>query len=246
MRRLGAAVLLAVLLSGCTTAVAGQGTPAPAGPSATASPTTAAIPCAAPDPSAVVTCLVADVSRFWTAQLRQRVGETIVVDPARDSVPSDCRPLLELGTAFYCTDNRTVYLTAAAMTRSRRAYGSDLPYALAAVVGHEFGHVVQDAVHQPGFNTPGDAASRRIEQQADCLLGVWAHDAAARALLVPATLRRIAENEYQTVEDLPVPPVLRGYDERATHGTVAERITALTHGLVAGTTKACNLAPAHD
>lgn len=239
-------MLLAALLSGgCTTAIAGHPTaevssPTTARPVPESTPTL--IPCgSAGAPAAVVRCLVADVSHFWSGLLADPVNEPMVVDPPRASVPADCRPLLSLGTAFYCTDSRTVYLTRAWLARSQRTYGADLPYALAAVVGHEFGHVVQDAVHQPGFNTPGNAASRRIEQQADCLLGVWGNSAAKRGLLLGARLRDIAQREYTTVESLPVPPVLNGYDERATHGTVAQRMAALGRGLAAGTTASCGL-----
>jgi uncharacterized protein len=245
MTRRGAGlVVLAALLCGCTIAVAGRPTAPP--PDTTRGPvpesTAVAEPCgSAGTPSAIVSCLVTDVSRFWSARLPEPVDEPMIVDPPRSSVPADCRALLSLGTAFYCTDDQTVYLTGASIERGTKVYGPDLPYALAAVVGHEFGHVVQDAVHQPGFNTPGDAASRRIEQQADCLLGVWGRSAADRGLLAAERLRDIAEREYATVESLPVPPVLGDYDERATHGTVAERVAALDRGLAKGHPDACGL-----
>jgi predicted metalloprotease len=237
------ALLLAVcgLLSACTVAVAGQGTPPPAAsmPTATAQPE----PCgAAGAPQSVVHCLVLDVTHFWVGELHVQVGESMVVDPAPRSVPQACRDILGLGTAFYCTANRTVYLTGAFISRSSTAYGPDLPYALAAVVGHEFGHVVQDAVHQPGFEATDLASSRTIEQQADCLLGVWGHDAAARRLLDGGTLKRITQAEYTTVDQLPPPPNLHGYSERATHGTVPQRLAAFDAGLTAGRPATCGLA----
>jgi predicted metalloprotease len=237
-RPIAAALGAALLAAGCTTVVAGHPTPPP---TTTVPPVPR--PCAdhGPDPAGVVGCLVADVSAFWTARLGRPVAERMVVSPAVADVPPDCRDILGLGSAFYCTDNRTVYLTAASVARGRTAYGADLPYVLAAVVGHEFGHVVQDVVDQPGFDAGDDASSRRIEQQADCLLGVWAHDLARRGLLVPATLRTLTTREYTTVEALPPPPALDGYDERATHGTVAERVAALSRGLAAGDPDACGL-----
>jgi predicted metalloprotease len=237
VRRLFAAVSLAVL-TGCTTTVTGH--PTPVGPPR--SPATPPRPCAdhGPDPAGMVRCLVADVSAFWAGRLGRPVSERMVVSPEPAAVPRGCRTVLGLGTAFYCTDNRTVYLTAASVARSRRAYGQDLPYELAAVVGHEFGHVVQDLAHQPGFDATDLAVSRRIEQQADCLLGVWAHDAGVRRLLDPDQLREIARREFATIERLH-PPALGGYDERATHGTVAERVAALSRGLAAGTRNACGL-----
>jgi predicted metalloprotease len=235
--RAGLLVVLAVLLCGCTTVVAGHASPA-------SSPGSSSVaePCgSAGAPAEVVRCLTADVTRFWSAQLGRSVTEAMVADPPRASVPRDCQAALGLGTAFYCPDNGTVYLTGALISRGRTAYGADLPYALAAVVGHEFGHAVQDLVHQPGFNSPDLAASRRIEQQADCLLGVWAHNAANRGLLDPARLLAITRREYTTVEQLPPPPALPDYNERASHGTVTERVTALSRGLTTGTPNACAL-----
>lgn len=238
VRHVLATVSLAVL-TGCTVTVAGS--PTPAGPPRPPAPPR---PCAdhGPDPAGVTRCLVADVTAFWAGRLARPVSERMVVGPQPATVPRDCRAILSLGTAFYCTANRTVYLTAASVARSRRAYGADLPYELATVVGHEFGHVVQDVVHQPGFDATNLAVSRRIEQQADCLLGVWAHDAGARGLLDPARLRGIAGREYATIERLPPPRALGGYDERATHGTVAQRVAALSRGLAAGNPDACGLA----
>jgi predicted metalloprotease len=240
-------VVLAALLCGCTAVVAGHPTPAPPAGSVPVSPapesTAVPEPCGASGaPDAVARCLAAEVTHFWSTVLSRPLTEPMVVDPPRGTVPGGCRAILSLGTAFYCTDNHTVYLTAALIVRSRAAYGPDLPYALAAVIGHEFGHVVQDTVHQPGFDASDLASSRRIEQQADCLLGVWAHDAGRRNLLDPAHLVDLTRREYTTVEKLPPPPDLHGYNERATHGTVAERIAALSQGLSAGTPTSCGLA----
>ena len=51
-----------------------------------------------------------------------------------------------------------------------------MAYRFAATLGHEMGHVVQFAVHAPLVEKdhPTAAQSQQIEQQADCLSGVWA------------------------------------------------------------------------
>jgi predicted metalloprotease len=225
--------LLLAPLAACTTVVTGRATPPPIPE-----------PCgSAGSPAAIVQCLARDVTAFWVRELPgTAVSEKFQAAPAAGDVPNNCRGGLALGTAFYCPPNATVYLTATLLARSSQAYGANLPYALAAVVGHEFGHAVQDAVHQPGFDAADLATSRRIEQQADCLLGVWAHDAAHRTLLTPALLRDIAGQEYTLVDGLPRPPDPHGYTERATHGTPAERVAALTRGLTTGTPTTCALA----
>src|SRR5437763_4773549 len=119
-------------LGACTTPVAGRAT----GPSGSAAPPVApttgapapAVPCAGrgPDPTGVVHCLVADVSAFWTRRLHRAVPGRAVIGPQPADVPRQCRAAVSLGTAFYCPANHTVYLTAALVQRSRRAYGADL------------------------------------------------------------------------------------------------------------------------
>jgi predicted metalloprotease len=216
----GIAVLVA--LAGCSAGtVAGRGVAAPA--SLCAGET---------DPARLVACVVADLSRTWTARIGEPVTVRVTVDPEPAQVHRGCRSFLAFGTAFYCPADDRAYLTAESVRRDRAEFGDRLPYALASVVAHEAGHRVQYAIDEPGLDVEGDAASRVVEQQADCLAGSWAAGAARRGLVDPAAFRAVYAREMELVSALKPPPGagLDDYDEVATHGTPAERVAAFDRG----------------
>lgn len=216
---------LAALLGGCSAAVPGSGSAATVAPADLC-------PAAGTDAVRLTGCIVADLERTWTGRIGTPLRLRVTVDPVPTTVHRDCRPFLAFGTAFYCPADGRVYITAASVARDRRAFGDRLPYGLATVAAHEAGHRVQYAVDQPGLAEAGDAASRRVEQQADCLAGSWARDAARRGLLEPAAFRDVYAREMRIVSAL-TPPAgsgLEDYDEVATHGTPAQRVAAFDRG----------------
>ncbi len=218
------------------------------------SPTTTVLTTAGPataDPSAAVTfgscglaraatatanCLRESVSAFWSGELNQAVDQPVIVGPSAGQVPGHCRPALALETAFTCQENDTVYLTAAFMKHLARRFSRDqLPYAIASVVAHEIGHVVQAAVKQPGYAGASNdqKTSRMIEQQADCLGGVWAHSQSTWGHLIGPTYRTVATALITDISSNP---------EIATHGTPPERSAAIERGLAGGRPQSCGLA----
>jgi predicted metalloprotease len=222
---LGLVALLA--LSGCTSSVAGRGAMA----------TPRLCPSAGQDAAGVVACVVTDLNGSWGTKIGRTVNVRVTVDPQPSRVHRDCRSFLAFGTAFYCPPDGQAYITALSVARTRTAFGDQFPYALAAIVAHEAGHRVQYAVKQPGLDEGGDAASRVVEQQADCLAGVWAYGAARRGLLDPTRFRAAYAKEMRLVSALkpPAGAGLDDYDEVATHGTPAQRVVAFDRGNSAAT-----------
>jgi hypothetical protein len=215
-----------VVLAGCSAGtVAGRGSAAP--PSLCGGQA---------EPTALVACVVADLDRDWSARIGQPVTVRVTVDPEPGEVNRSCRPFLAFGTAFYCPADARAYLTAASVGRDRKEFGARLPYALAGIIAHEAGHRVQAVVREPGLERAGDAASRAVEQQADCLAGAWAAGAARRGLVDPAGFRAVYAREMEIVSSLRPPPGsgLEEYDEVATHGTPAERVAAYDRGAAGG------------
>ena len=163
----------------------------------------------------------------------------MVLAPAASAVPAPCRSGLQVDTAFTCQVDGALYVTEPFVQLIHRYFrGDQLSYAFASVLGHEFGHVLQREVHQPqlAITHPTDAQSRAIEQQADCLSGVWAHDAAARGRLDPTEFHRIAVRLITLISSNP---------EIFTHGTPPRRGAAIQRGLDGGTPATCHLATFH-
>jgi predicted metalloprotease len=218
--RSAAAVLLLALLVSCTTTV--TGTPSRA----------AGLVCAQSDPAAIDRCLRTSLSTYWSREVHHRLHPPIVLDFAAADVPRDCRPAVKLGTAFTCPTDASIYLTpryVAAMEHIEPA--ADLWYRFAATLGHEMGHIVQFALHEPlvaGQGRVTKSRSQRIEQQADCLSGVWAGS-------VGLDLQRFvaaAQADFTIIDSV---------FERTTHGDPTARIAALRRGLTGGTPKSCGL-----
>jgi predicted metalloprotease len=224
MRRWLAWAVVLLALAGCSASVAGRGTMA----------APRLCPAAGLDPAKVVACVVDDLNRSWGARVGTPVGVRVTVDPQPARVSHVCRSFLAFGTAFYCPADGQVYVTAASVARDRAAFGTRLPYALAAIVAHEAGHRVQYTVKQPELDRNGNAASRLVEQQADCLAGFWAYGAARRGLLDPAAFRAAYAEEMELVSAVKPPRALDGYDEVATHGTPAQRVAAFDRGAAGG------------
>ena len=241
MRRGGWVLAAAVLaLAGCTSSATSGSAAAPPPATATSSPGArpAATPAAAPTRSrtaaglcpaattddAAARCLVASMNAFWTTQLHRRIQAKVVLG-LPDTIPAGCRfPKDQEATharaAFECPDNHTIYFGPVLLRNLHADDPADaFPERLAAVLGHELGHSVQDAVHQKEPTTGSlEAAWRFMEQQADCLSGVWAHGTGLdTAIFLPAARAMLTDvTDAGHVRD---------------HGTVTERVAAVRRGL---------------
>ena len=186
--------------------------------------------------TALTGCLGDTIGSYWSGQLNTTVREPVVLHPVATQVPGPCRAGLKIAPAFTCPQNRTLYFTDAFVAKLDGEFtGALRSYAFAAVQAHEMGHVVQLAVHQPQIEKDSRSAADVlfIEQQADCLAGVWAHAATSTDGLDPAQFRTVAEQVVTSISN---------DHEVATHGTPGQRLAAIDRGLNGGRPQACSLA----
>ena len=152
---------------------------------------------------------------------------------------------------FYCPADQKVYIDLGFYETLKTRLGAPGDFAQAYVIAHEVGHHVQNLlgisnkvdqkrgqVSQTEFN----ALSVRLELQADCFAGVWAHHANnARQLLEQGDVEeainaaaRIGDDALQGSSGGAVVP------ESFTHGTSAQRQRWFANGLKNGSVKGCD------
>jgi predicted metalloprotease len=166
----------------------------------------------------------------------------------RNAYPSACGMAKTAAGPFYCPGDEKVYLDLAFFDELKNRYGAPGEFAQAYVIAHEIGHHVQkllgieSKVRQLQQREPGEAnpLSVKLELQADCLAGVWAHTTEERGLVhekdVAAALRAAA-----AVGDDRLQRARQGFvnPETFTHGTSADRVEWFRRGLDSGRISGC-------
>lgn len=150
---------------------------------------------------------------------------------------------------FYCPADTNVYIDLSFYAELRQRLGAPGDFAQAYVIAHEVGHHVQHvlgtdqrAQRAPRSQQEGESGlSVRLELQADCFAGIWAHGTQRRELLEAGDLdealnaaSKIGDDALQRQSSGTVRP------ESFTHGTSAQRQRWFQRGLSAGQPSACD------
>ena len=152
---------------------------------------------------------------------------------------------------FYCPADGKVYLDLSFFDDLHRRFGAPGDFAQAYVIAHEVGHHVQnllgisDKVHkaqQGASKAKANALSVRLELQADCLAGVWAHHAdRTRQVLEQGDVEE-ALRAASAIGDDRIQKQAQGYavPDSFTHGSAAQRVRWFRVGLEQGDLRACD------
>jgi hypothetical protein len=224
------------------------------GSSGGAVPTEAAVS-GAPDPDArlvdFVGFVVDDVQDFWRADLRSdgRTYQTTKIVLFTQATESGCGIADEATGPFYCPVDHKVYLDLGFFRQLATEFHAPGDFAQAYVIAHEFGHHVQtllgteERVQRESQQHPSEAnaLSVRLELQADCYAGVWAHHAYARKELDPGDIDEalraaasVGDDRIQRAAGQRVNP------ETWTHGSAAQRSQWLRTGFDSGDPRDCD------
>ena len=167
----------------------------------------------------------------------------------RNSTDSGCGPAQSAMGPFYCPLDERVYLDLGFFEELKQRYGASGDFAQAYVLAHELGHHVQhlmgtDArVRQLQESHPSDAnqLSVRLELQADCYAGVWAHSTDQRQILQQGDVDE-ALNAASAVGDDRIQQRTTGRInvDSFTHGSAAQRSASFKRGLESGDPRNCN------
>lgn len=200
-----------------------------------------------------VSVVLADTEDTWSQEFRRQGGrytppKLVIFD---GTVSSACGLAQAAMGPFYCPNDQKVYVDLAFYRQLRQQLGAPGDFAQAYVIAHEVGHHVQ---HLLGIDQQVQSAQRRLPQreanqlsvrlelQADCLAGVWAHHTGTqRATLEPGDIEealnaasRIGDDTLQRQSSGRVRP------DSFTHGSSAQRQRWFARGLKSGSMDACD------
>ncbi|MDO9315816.1 MAG: neutral zinc metallopeptidase [Burkholderiaceae bacterium] len=206
------------------------------------------------DPAAAfVSTVLADTEDVWTAQFKQ--AGSAYQQPKlrlfRGSEPTACGQGDAAMGPFYCPGDQKVYIDLAFFDTMSQRLGAPGDFAQAYVIAHEVGHHVQnllgitgkvDAMRGRISETEQNAMSVRVELQADCFAGVWAHDSQQSKGWLESGDVEEALNAATQIGDDNLQRQSRGtvVPESFTHGTSAQRVKWFQRGLQGGSLKQCN------
>jgi hypothetical protein len=193
-----------------------------------------------------------DVQNTWTREFAkagreyQRARLVLFTDATR----SGCGFAESAAGPFYCPADSKVYIDLGFYNELRSRFGAPGDFAQAYVLAHEVGHHVQhllgisDKVRdaQSGGNRQqANALSVRLELQADCLAGVWAHSTNERRLLEEGDVEEglgaasaVGDDRIQKQMGGRVSP------ESWTHGSAKQRAGWFRRGLETGRINDCD------
>jgi predicted metalloprotease len=152
---------------------------------------------------------------------------------------------------FYCPADHKVYLDLAFFNELHSRFGASGDFAQAYVIAHEIGHHVQTqlGIIQKVSQLQARASSSdknklnvMLELQADCLAGMWAHQANKKRNILEEGDLEEGINAASAVGDDRIQNKTQGYvvPDSFTHGSSAERVSWFKRGFEQGNFQACD------
>jgi uncharacterized protein len=198
-----------------------------------------------------VVAVVNSVQDYWSSELpslgaRYSDAPTVLYD---DAISTGCGLATTVIGPFYCPNDKRVYLDLSFFDDMRTQLGAQGgAFAQAYVIAHEYGHHVQDllgVLARVGDPTQGaTGTSVRLELQADCYAGVWAHHAQDSKIIenvTPADISdalnaaaAVGDDRIQSAETGSVTP------DSFTHGTSEQRDRWFSRGYANGEPSDCD------
>src|SRR5687767_118086 len=197
-----------------------------------------------------VAVVLAETEDTWNQILGQQYREPKLV-LFSGGAQSGCGFAQSAVGPFYCPADEKVYIDLTFFDELARRFGAPGDFAQAYVIAHEVGHHVQtvlgieEKVRQARANmseSEGNALSVRVELQADCFSGVWAHDAHQKSgLLEPGDIEEALGAASAVGDDtLQKQAGGRVVPDSFTHGSSEQRTRWFETGYRSGNIEDCD------
>ena len=200
-----------------------------------------------------VSVVLADTEDVWKEQFRaagQSYREPNLV-LFSGAVQSACGFAEAAMGPFYCPGDGKVYIDLSFYRELKRNMNAPGDFAQAYVIAHEVGHHVQnllglsrqmEAMRRQVSKTEYNRLSVKMELQADCFAGLWAHHAhRARQVVEPGDIDE-ALNAASQIGDDRLQKQHRGYvtPDSFTHGSSEQRVRWFQRGYQSGKMASCD------
>lgn len=202
---------------------------------------------------AFVSVILKETETVWSGLFREAGADypepALVLFSGR--VDSACGSASSASGPFYCPADRKVFLDTGFFSELAQRFGAPGDFAAAYVIAHEVGHHVQTVTgisekvrgqQSRSGETEGNRLQVKMELQADCYAGVWAHHADRTADIldeddISEGLRAasaIGDDTLQRNAGRRVTP------ESFTHGSAEQRQRWFSIGFKSGKVAACD------
>jgi hypothetical protein len=201
-----------------------------------------------------VSVVLAETEDTWQSIFQSELGAAYR-DPSLVLYSGATQSACGLGQAamgpFYCPADQKIYLDMSFFEDLQYQLQAPGDFARAYVIAHEVGHHVQNLlgisnqVHrlqQRVSQTDANALSVRLELQADCFAGVWAHNAQEARQILEAGDIEEALNAASQIGDDRLQRASQGYvtPDSFTHGSSQQRAEWFYRGIETGEMAQCN------
>ena len=196
-----------------------------------------------------VSAVLAETEDVWGKLFRQ--SGMNYVEPKlvlfRNGIKSGCGYASSQTGPFYCQVDQKVYLDLSFFNELSRKYHSSGDFAQAYVVAHEIGHHVQNLLgtlqkahrlKRGVSKKTANAIQVKVELQADCYAGVWAHY--LNAVLEDGDIQE-ALHAASAIGDDTLQKQAQGYvvPDAFTHGRSVDRVRWFKTGYLGGKFSSC-------